>query len=143
SDLESFAVRELQANEPLDLISDDPGEIRRWTKAKAGIDLEFPTRLPATTIRLLGVRLTQHEGTPVAAIAYRAGAGGAALLVSRTAVANEAEHRLTRSASSHGTSLFSWRMHGQIYVIACSMGGNPHAACLLCHAEERRGIAVN
>jgi len=142
--LEDFAVTELHADPGLlDLHSDDPGEIRRWVKAQVGIDLELPARRPTGEIRLLGVRLMERKGAPVAAVAYRVGRANAALLVSRANGAGEGEHRLTRSHAGRGVPVFSWRMREQVYILACSLEENPQEACLLCHAGGRHSVAVN
>jgi len=39
-----MAMRELRDTDHLDFRCDDPEQIRRWVKAKAGIDIELPGR---------------------------------------------------------------------------------------------------
>lgn len=126
--LDALAARELLSAESgppkLDFDSSDPAAIRAWVKTKTGLNLELPARNPA--VRLLGARVIQSGGSPVAAIAYRVGSERAALLVSRTGAAGGRRHIFAQAG------LASWTMRGQAYSIACS-GQDPQEGCLLCH----------
>ena len=79
----ALAVEELRRLEAgggrLDFRSDDPREIRMWVKAMADIDIDLPG---SSEVRLLGARLIERQGAPVAAVDYQAGEGTATLLVS-------------------------------------------------------------
>jgi hypothetical protein len=137
--MQSLALQELHGAQ-VDFRSDDPVEIRNWVKAKADVDIALPSGRPVSGIRLLGARLLEFRGEPVAAVSYLVGAGAATLLVSqrsgRLDVASEA-HRFTPVESVNNAQLFSWRMRGQEYMIACSATKDPQVACLLCHTQSQ------
>jgi anti-sigma factor RsiW len=116
----------------LDLLSNDPMEIRRWVKAQVNVDIELPAG--ASAVRLLGARWMRFKGTPVAAIAYRVG-DAAALLVIRKGSAATSRHLFSRVESAGSARLFAWSMHRQDYAIAFAGTRDPHGACLLCHAN--------
>ena len=141
--MQDLALRELRGSDALDFHSDDPVEIRNWVKAKADIDIALPATRPGVgAIRLLGARLVEYQGEPVAAVSYRVGNGSAMLLVSRRQpadggdVANRA-HRFAPIRAGNGARLFAWNMRRQEYMIACSDMADPQVACLLCHTSPQ------
>jgi hypothetical protein len=127
-----LAEHELVASS-LDFRSDDPAEIRRWVKAKVNVDIDLPAGPPV--VRLLGARLIQFKGTPVAAVAYRVGDDDAALLVMPKRSAATARHQFSRVDSAGSVRLFAWSMRRQEYAIAFAGTRDPQDACLLCHAN--------
>jgi len=137
--MQALALQELHGAQ-VDFQSDDPMEIRDWVKAKSDIDIALPAGHTVSGIRLLGARLLEFRGERVAAVSYLVAAGAATLLVSRGSgrmdVASEA-HRFTPIASVSNAQLFSWRMRGQEYMIACSSMKDPQVACLLCHTQSQ------
>lgn len=131
--LDSLAIEELHSAGALDFRSEDPSEIRAWVKAKSGIDIELPDRLPAGSgVRLMGARMIARSGSPAAAVAYRVKDRTAALLVAQTHGSAGSAHRFARSGAG---GVFSWTMRGEEYAIASSAGNDPRIACLLCHAQ--------
>jgi len=64
-----------------DFWSSDPEEIRNWVKTKGNMDVDVPAPR-AGNDSLVGVKLVRAHGKMVAAMAYRAGDGEGALLVS-------------------------------------------------------------
>jgi hypothetical protein len=133
--IEEMAMRELRDTDHLDFRCDDPEQIRRWVKAKAGIDIELPGK---TGVRLLGARMMERQGSPIAAIAYRVAGGAAALLVSRrSGDSGGRAHRFAPAGSARGARIFSWTMREQEYTIACSVTREPEVACLLCHSQPQ------
>ena len=140
--MQTLALQELHGAQ-CEFQSDDPLEIRNWVKAKADIDIALPSERPASGrlgIRLLGASLLELGGKPVAAVSYLVGTSAATLLVSRRSgrvdVASEA-HRFGPAESVQNAQLFSWRMRGQEYLIACSSPRDPQVACLLCHTQSQ------
>ena len=130
--LARLAENELRASS-LDFRSEDPVEIRTWVKAKANIDIDLPAGPSA--VRLLGARLIQFKGTPVAAVAYRVGDDDAALLVMGKRSAAAPNHVFAPVQSAGTTRLFAWSMGQQEYTIAFAGTKDPQGACLLCHAN--------
>lgn len=124
--MEALASAELNARE-FDVRSDDPAAIRAWVKDRTNISLDL--RGGNGAVRLLGTRILERAGAPVVAISYRVGDARAALLVSRTSSSDGTGHQFARIGP------FSWRMHGQVYTLACS-AKDPQIACLLCHANS-------
>ena len=127
----------------LDFRSPDFQAARAWVKAHANIDIDLPSQADTpdrSPVQVLGARLIQFNGLPVAAIDYRTGNEVATLFVSakRAGLNGNAEssrHLFTRIQSAGNERLFSWNMRNQTYAIAFSGTENVHAACLLCHAD--------
>jgi hypothetical protein len=131
----ALAVEELRRLEGgrLDFRSDDPREIQRWVKATADIDIDL---LGSSEVRLLGARMIEGQGRPVAAVDYRVGEGTAALLVSgRGGGDRKAPHVFAPVASVGDARVYSWKMRDQEYAIAASVTRDPNVACLLCHSQ--------
>jgi len=80
--------------------------------------------------------MTEHAGSPVAAVAYCVNGGTAALLVSHASGGGGGSHRFTPVASARA-GVFSWTMREQEYTIACSVTRGPEIACLLCHSQPQ------
>jgi hypothetical protein len=127
-----LAEHELSASS-LDFRSSDPMAIRSWVKAKVNVDIDLPEGSP--TVQLLGARMIQFKGTPVAAVAYRVGADAAALLVMKKRSAATSKHLFSRVESAGSARLFAWSMRRQEYAIAYAGTRDPQGACLLCHAN--------
>jgi hypothetical protein len=133
SGMEKLAVQALSAPQVFDLYSADPLEIRTWVKARTNIDLALSG---SSAVRLLGARLIQLDGEPVAAIGYQVGDGSATLLVCRKRAAPGGDRHVFSRADAR---LFTWSMREQVYTIASSSAKDPQAACLLCHADVAPG----
>jgi hypothetical protein len=124
-----------------DFHSENLEETRAWVKAEANIDIDLPAGRPGAdrcAVRLLGARLIQFRGRPVAAVDYRIGDEVATLFVSgkRAGVVGNSEaseHLFSRMESAADAPLISWNTRNQTYMIAFSGAENPHGACLLCH----------
>jgi len=130
--LARLAEHELRADS-LDFRSEDPLEIRTWVKARANIDIDLPAGRSA--VRLLGARLIQFKGAPVAAVAYRVGDDDAALLVMGKRSAATSKHLFSPVQSAGSARLFTWSMRQQEYTIAFAGAKDPQGACLLCHVN--------
>jgi hypothetical protein len=122
--------------------SDSFEATRTWVKAEANIDIDLPPGRPVAdrgVVHLLGVRMVQLRGLPIAAIDYRVGDGVATLFVSgkRAGLSGNTEaskHLFSPMKSTGNARLYAWNMHNQTYTIAFSGAGNSHAACMLCHS---------
>ena len=117
-----------------DFRSDNFADIRAWVKARANIDIDLPPgrhpgQPPADrgAVRLLGVRMLDLRGLPIAAVDYRAGGEAATLLVSGKRAG------LTSNRPYSQGRLVSWNMRDETYTIALSSVRNARGACLLCH----------
>jgi hypothetical protein len=138
--MEKQAIEELaHSDRGFDFRSDDPTAIRNWVKANSDIDIELPASPPSSrTVRLLGARLLQTHGAPIAAVAYAVGGGTATLVVSRARA-----KRGGSPAPKHSFSrALSWTMREQVYALACSVVNEPQVACLLCHSTTPQRITV-
>ncbi len=96
------------------LRSSDPGEIRAWVQAKAGIDV--PLRARPAGVQLKGASVS--KGT--VEIAYRVGNRDGRLMVGGRRVAP-------------GPRVFTWSMDGRIYTLECATPDDLRIACGLCH----------
>ena len=96
------------------LRSGDPGEIRGWVQAKAGIDV--PLRARPAGVRLTGASVS--KGT--VEIAYKVGNRDGRLFVGGKHTASSAR-------------VFSWSMHGNTYTLECATPDDLKVACNLCH----------
>jgi hypothetical protein len=140
---QELAVLGGASKEGLDFRSESFEDTRAWVKAKANIDIDLPAGQPVAdhgTVRLLGARLIQFRGLPVAAIDYSAGGDVATLFVSGkhaglSGNAEASKHLFSRMKSAGDTRLVSWNMRNQTYAIAFTGAENPHGACLLCHVN--------
>jgi hypothetical protein len=137
NDIELLALT--NGSHALDFISQNPDDIERWVKVKTDIDIDLEDRNPA--VRLLGARVVQLRGAPVAAISYRTGDDSGTLFVSKNcnALGNKPQapaHALLKIAA-HGKQVFSWNARDQSYTVAFSNPKNSRGACVLCHADSR------
>jgi len=111
--------------------------------ARANIDVDLPSQIPAGSadVRLLGARMIQGQGSPIAAIAYEVGGGTATLLVSkkRGAGSDAAKpvHVFSPAVTAENAHVTSWKMREQEYTIASSAIHDPQLACRLCHAQAQ------
>jgi hypothetical protein len=126
-----------------DFRSDNFDDTRAWVKSAANIDIDVPAGRPApadrSAVRLLGARLIQFNGLPVAAIDYRVGDQIATLFVSGKDAGLSGNMEASKYLFSQGepakaTRLFSWNMRDQTYTLASSGAKDSREACLLCHA---------
>jgi hypothetical protein len=150
-DPDTFTEQELAllgASGGFDFRSDNFEAARTWVKAEANIDIDLPAGQPVAdpalhperVVRLLGVRMVQLRGLPIAAIDYRVGDEVATLFVSGkrpglTGNAGASRHVFSRTKSAGDARLYSWSMRNQTYTIAFSGAGNSRAACMLCHSN--------
>jgi hypothetical protein len=145
-DSEKLAEQELAAvagsSRGFDFRSDSFEDTRKWVKAEANIDIDLPSEQPSSdrgAVRLLGVRLIQLRGLPVAAIDYSMGDGVATLFVSGkhaglTGNTQASKHLFSRARSASEARFVSWNMRSETYTIAYPGVKTFHGACLLCHA---------
>jgi hypothetical protein len=96
------------------LRSNDPGEIRGWVQAKAGIDV--PLRARPAGVQLKGASVS--KGT--VEIAYKVGNRDGRLMVGGRGVAS-------------GPRVFTWSMGGHTYSLECATPEDLKIACGLCH----------
>ena len=96
------------------LKSNDPGEIRGWVHAKAGIDV--PLRARPAGVQLTGARIS--KGT--VEIAYKVGNRDGRLFVG-------GKH------TSSNPRVFTWSKHGNTYMLECATPDDLKVACNLCH----------
>jgi hypothetical protein len=122
-DIRQLAASEWWRSAPLELQTQDPGEIRRWLRQQAGLDVPIP---PATTVRLEGARVVRRGAQGVAEVKYRVGKDTVTLLVARA----DPGHPLP----PHGGRAQAWQARDQVYAVAVSNPDRAEAACLLCHA---------
>jgi hypothetical protein len=121
-----------------DFRSDNFEDTRAWVKGRANIDIDLPpghAEADRSAVRMLGVRMVDLRGLPIAAIDYRVGDEMATLFVSgkRAGLTGDmgvSNHMYTRRR------LVSWNMRNETYTIAYRSARNPHGACLLCHATS-------
>jgi hypothetical protein len=126
-----------------DFRSESFDDTRAWVKAEADIDIDLPSRQPASgrgAARLLGARLIRVRELPVAVIDYRVGDEVATLYVSgkRAGLSGNTEaskHLFSRTTVRGDTRIFSWNMRNQTYAVAFPGARNTLAACLLCHSN--------
>jgi hypothetical protein len=143
-DPDTLVERELAAraaaSRGFDFRSESFDDIRKWAKAQANIDIDRPpSSADPDAARLLGVRLIQVRGLPVAAIDYRVGENAVTLFVSGRRAGltgnTEASRHLFSPANSAGDlRSVSWNMRNETYTIAFPGTKSFQAACLLCHA---------
>jgi hypothetical protein len=96
------------------LRSGDPGEIRRWVQAKAGIDV--PLRARPAGVQVTGASVSR--GT--VEIAYKVGSRDGRLFVG-------GKH------TSSNPRVFTWSMDGRTYTLECATPEDLKIACSLCH----------
>jgi hypothetical protein len=96
------------------LRSGDPGEIRGWVQAKAGIDV--PLRARPAGVQLTGASVS--KGT--VEIAYKVGNRDGRLFVGGKHTASNAR-------------VFTWSMQGRTYTLECATPADLRIACGLCH----------
>ena len=96
------------------LKSNDPGEIRGWVQAKAGIDV--PLRARPAGVELKGASFS--KGT--VEIVYKVGNRDGRLMVGGRRVAS-------------GPRVFTWSMDGRTYTLECATPQDLKIACNLCH----------
>jgi hypothetical protein len=94
--------------------SGDPGKIRAWVKARAGIDV--PLRARPAGIQLIGANFAKGS----VEIAYRVGGRDGRLQV-------DGRH------SGRGSKVFTWSMDGHTYTLECATPEDLKIACNLCH----------
>jgi hypothetical protein len=96
------------------LRSADPGEIRAWVKAQAGIDV--PLRPRPAGVQLVGANFAKGS----VEIGYRVGGRDGRLKVDGRHAASSAR-------------VFTWSMDGHIYTLECATPEDLKTACNLCH----------
>jgi hypothetical protein len=100
--------------------SGDPGEIRAWVKAQAGVDV--PLRARPAGVHLVGANFTKGS----VEIAYRVGGRDGRLKV------DGGIKVVGRHAGSRAT-VFTWSMDGHTYTLECATPEDLKIACNLCH----------
>jgi hypothetical protein len=103
------------------LRSADPGEIRAWVRANAGIDVPLQAQ-SVGRLRLTGARMVKSS----VEIAYQVGSHDGRLVVANGASGG-------RHVAPSGARVFSWTMDGHIYTLACAAPEDLNVACGLCH----------
>lgn len=137
SNLTKFAAGELARGlDDVQFRSADPAQIRLWVQANAGIDIALPARA-VPDVKLIGVSVFR-SGAPMVCITYRVGNQPSRLLVTQ-ATAAAPHHSSMEQRHYRGTSLSTWVMHGQTYMLASSTPENSRAACVLCHVDGGAG----
>lgn len=112
-------------------------DARAWVKRRSAIDIEVPAGHPPVddgNVQLVAVRMMNMRGLPIAAIEYKVGEETATLFVSgkRPGLAGDDMGPSLHLHSRRG--LTYWNMRNETYTIAFTSTGNPHGACMLCHA---------
>ena len=94
--------------------SGDPGEIRAWVKARAGVDV--PLRARPAGVQLVGANFAKGS----VEIVYRVGGRDGRLKV-------DGRHAVS------SVRVFTWSMDGHIYTLECATPEDLKVACNLCH----------
>lgn len=126
----------LAAHRGVDFHADNFDDARAWVKQRAAIDIEVPAGHPPIDdeqVQLVGVRMMDMRGLPIAAIEYKVGGEAATLFVSgkRPGLTGDDMGPSLHLHSRRG--LTYWNMRGETYTIAFTSTANPHGACMLCH----------
>lgn len=106
-------------------------QIREWVKANAGFDI--PLLADSSGVRLTGARVS-HGGVE---IACRVGNHDAKLSISKN------KSSLQHAALNANSSAISWGMNNRLYTLACATPEDLRIACLLCHSNSERRMALN
>lgn len=117
-------------------------DARRFAKTQAGIDIDVPKHHPVAgsgPARVMGVRLVQVEGVPVAAIEYIVKGEKATLYVSGKRAGLKGDDMGPSLHLHSRQGLTYWNMRNETYTIAFTSTKNPHGACMLCHATAPAG----
>lgn len=141
SNEDRFTERELAlraAKTGFDYRTQNFDDARVWVKRRAGIDIDLPADHAAgsdSTAKLIGVRMVESRGLPIAAIDYEVHGETATLFVSakRAGLTGNAMGPSQHLRSRRG--LTYWNMRNETYTIAFGSENNSRGACLLCHAS--------
>ncbi|MGO9258072.1 MAG: hypothetical protein ACLQU1_17425 [Bryobacteraceae bacterium] len=123
-DIRQLAASEWWQSAPLELHTNDPGEIRRWLRQHTGLDVPLPA---ATAVRLEGARVVRRGAQRVAAVVFHVKQDTVTLLVARADAGSP--------LPPHGGRMAAWQARDQVYALASSHPERVEAACLLCHAS--------
>jgi hypothetical protein len=113
-------------------------DARVWVKKQAGIDIDLPADHASgsdSAVQLIGVRMVESRGLPIAAIDYEVRGETATLFVSgkRAGLTGNDMGPSQHLRSRRG--LTYWNMRNETYTIAFGSENNSRGACLLCHAN--------
>ena len=128
----------LAAHRGVDFRPESFDDARAWVKQHAAIDIEVPAGHPPVDdgrVQLVGVRMMDMRGLPIAAIEYKVGSETATLFVSgkRPGLTGDDMGPSLHLHSRRG--LTYWNMRNETYTIAFGSENNSRGACLLCHAN--------
>jgi hypothetical protein len=109
---------------------------RAWVRQRTAIDIAVPPGHPPvddSAVQVMGVRLMEMRGLPIAAIDYKVGGETATLFVSgkRPGLTGDDMGPSLHLHSRRG--LTYWNMRNETYTIAFTSATNPYGACILCH----------
>lgn len=129
-------VTQLSSHRGVDFRPENFEDARVWVKQHAAIDIEVPAGHPPVddgSVQLVGVRMMDMRGLPIAAIEYKVGSETATLFVSgkRPGLTGDDMGPSLHLHSRRG--LTYWNMRNETYTIAFTSTANPHGACILCH----------
>jgi len=127
------------APDQCDFYSNDPSRIHEWVKSRTNIDIELPDH--SSVVRIVGARVLDFRGTPIATVAYESGSRTGTMLVWKNGNGNSqtAKHVFAISKPEH-SGLVSWS-HGENNFAVTSTGSSAgREACLLCHPEGSHGL---
>jgi hypothetical protein len=117
-------------------------DARRFVKSRANIDIDLPRRHPVANsgpARVLGVRMVELDGVPIAAIDYAVKGEQATLYVSGKRAGLKGDDMGPSLHLHSRQGLTYWNMRDETYTIAFASTKNPHGACMLCHATAPAG----
>jgi hypothetical protein len=108
-------------------------QIREWVKTNTSIDVPLvgdpsPLRLVSASASRQGIE-----------IACRIGNRPAKLLISKNKSILAPKH----AALNNNDTTISWGMSNRVYTLACATPEDLRIACLLCHSNSERRIALN
>ena len=112
-------------------------DARQFVKARANIDIDLPKHHPVANsgpAQVVGLRMVELDGVPIAAIDYVVKGERATLYVSGKRAGLKGDDMGPSLHLHSRQGLTYWNMRNETYTIAFTSTQNPHGACMLCHA---------
>ncbi len=120
-----------------DFRADSFEDAREFVKTRANIDIDLPKRHATANsgpAHVLGVRMVELDGVPIAAIDYMVKGEKATLYVSGKRAGLKGDDMGPSLHLHSRQGLTYWNMRNETYTIAFESAKDPHGACMLCHA---------
>jgi len=135
-----FAQREVAAaakHAEFDFRAGSFEDAREFVRKRANIDIDLPKRhavADSGPAHVMGVRMVELDGVPIAAIDYVVKGEKATLYVSGKRAGMKGDDMGPSLHLHSQQGLTYWNMRNETYTIAYASTKNPHGACMLCHA---------